>query len=68
MKTEQPAEFQEAVKFERMMQNTFNRTRFITGTPYLTKYAEPLDEIDFEKFLTDKKNNFQNECTGMCGV
>ena len=66
LKTEEPAEFEKAVQFEKAGTN-------MSSTPYLHRSCRPLGEIDFSTEEergqgTLWQDNFTAECEGMCGV
>lgn len=69
LRSEEPAEFQKAVDFERRLQEVKRETTNMTGVPYLHNSLRPLDSVDFS---TEEErgqiNLFGNECEGMCGV
>lgn len=71
MKTEEPQEFDRAVKFEKDMQSTAAKQTALRGIPFLHSTCKPLDSIDFDALLARKSKQldlFNNECFGMCGV
>lgn len=70
LKTEEPAEFERAVQFERDYQATKKTTlRDKNVSFFLHSKRIPLDQVDFS---TEEErgqiNLFNNECEGMCGV
>lgn len=64
LKTSEPLEFQRAVDYEKEFQSAFDQTR-LTGTPFLHRSCQPLDQIAFDGNV---KPQFGNECEGVCGV
>lgn len=71
MKHEDIEAFNDAVEFEKRMQNPLPGTQLATinGTPYLHRACIPLDQIDFrnEEDL-GQYSLFDQECEGMCGI
>lgn len=70
LKTEEPDEFERAVRFEREYQRLKVQTVSKKGFfPYLHDSRTPLDQVDFR---TEQQRGqemlFNNECEGMCGV
>ena len=67
LKTEEPEGFQQAVAYEKGLQQTMSHVTGFRGTPFLHRSLKPLSEIDFS---TDggQVELFGNECEGMCGV
>ena len=70
LKTEEPEEFQKAVKFEKDLQLAKKNIEDFHSTPFLHKARKPLDEIDFRSDVERGQGllDFQDECDGMCGV
>jgi hypothetical protein len=74
LKTDEPVEFERAVKFERDLQQVTSKLTTIKGTaygvPYLTRRCVPLDTIDFSENQKgyQQLDMFGNECEGLCGV
>lgn len=70
LRTEEPEEFERAVKFEKDLQKAKAETDNMRGVPYLHPSREPLDTLPFLKKdgQLDMWNDFLNECEGMCGV
>jgi hypothetical protein len=71
LKTQEPAEFDRAVKFEIDLQEAKAQTDNQRGIPYLHPSLTPLSQIDFDSADENHPlllNTFQNECAGMCGV
>lgn len=67
LKTEEPVEFDRAVKFERRMQKAHDKTEVSRGVPFLHRSCIPIDKVKFEP--KEKPTNlFNNECEGMCGA
>lgn len=62
-----PEEFAAAVRLEKRMQRAAARDDVSVGKPFLHRSAKPLDKVDFEE-NADPRNDFENECEGMCGV
>jgi len=71
LKNEDIDSFNDAVEFEKQMQNPIPGTQLATvnGTPYLHRSCVPLDQIDFrnEEDL-GQISLFDQECEGMCGI
>lgn len=69
LKEYEPHEFAKAVQFEKKMQDLTVSEGALDGTPWLTRYSQPLDSIDFEQKTAEKKqaSQFNNECDGICG-
>lgn len=69
MKRESPAEFMQAVQFEKDLQEVKLKTNNMRGIPFFHNSLKPLGGIDFS---TEEErgqiNMFNNECEGMCGV
>lgn len=66
MKENHPEEFEEAVKFERIVHNGIKGTK---GKMYLHRSLQMIDEVDFRNAEDlGQLNFFNNECEGMCGV
>lgn len=69
LKTEEPAEFQKAVDFERAIQKAKAESDNFRSTPFLHKSLKPLDLVDFSNDEDNGQLNlFNQECLGMCGV
>ena len=70
LKTQEPHEFERAVKFERDLQHAASQQIALTGVPYLTRRCVPLDTIDFSENQKgyQQLDMFGNECEGLCGV
>jgi hypothetical protein len=69
LKTEEPAEFQRAIEFERQMQVAATGDQAMTSVPFLHSSCVPLDQVDLST-LEDhgQMSLWGNECEGMCGV
>lgn len=69
LRSDEPAEFAAAVKFERDLQAVKRVADNMTGIPFLHGSCVPLDQVDL---TTDTERGqgelFGNECEGMCGV
>lgn len=65
LRDDEPAEFAEAVAFEKRYQTAYAATP-MTGTPYLHASRKPLDQVEFTD--SPQTDFFGNECEGMCGV
>lgn len=69
LQSEEPAEFQKAVQFEKDLQSAKAQSAAFLTTPFLHRSLLPLAEVDFS---TDEDRGqlslFGNECEGMCGV
>ena len=70
LETEEPEEFQKAVKFEKDLQLAKKNSENFHSTPFLHQSRKPLDEIDFRSDVERGQGllDFQDECDGMCGV
>lgn len=70
LQTEEPEDFARAVKFEKDVQSAKKQTDNFRSTPFLHKSCKPLDEIDFRSDIERGQQvfNWDDECTGMCGV
>jgi hypothetical protein len=69
LQTEEPAEFQRAVDFEKQLQSVKSQTDNMRDVPYLHRSCKPLDQIDFRSDIERGQTliDWQDECTGMCG-
>jgi hypothetical protein len=65
MRDDQPAEFADAVAFEREIQVTNAGLR---GKPFLHASRVALDLVDLATAKDRGQLNFDSECEGMCGV
>lgn len=67
MQVRRPDEFETAVQFERDIHKS---PRFRSDDVFLTRYAKPLDEVDFrsEEEAGQMVFGFDAECEGVCGV
>jgi hypothetical protein len=65
MKRERPADFEDAVQFEREVQNSPSGLK---GKPFLHRSCAPLGEVDFSNAEDRGQLSFLAECEGMCGV
>ena len=70
LETEEPEEFQKAVKFEKDLQLAKKNSENFHSTPFLHQSRKPLDQIDFRSDVERGQGllDFQDECDGMCGV
>ena len=70
LQSEEPEEFQKAVKFEKDLQMAKKNSENFHSTPFLHQSRKPLDEIDFRSDVERGQGllDFQDECDGMCGV
>ena len=70
LQTEEPEEFAKAVQFEKDIQRVKCSTDNFRSIPYLHRSCKPLDEIDFRSDVERGQGvfNWDDECTGMCGV
>lgn len=69
LKTTSPDEFQQAVEFDRSIRRPPQRMllRGFTEDLYLWKHKQPLDEVDFEKYI--KENPLSDVCdSGYCFI
>ena len=64
LKDNSPEEFAEAVELDKKIRNTrkFEKQRF------MHRSLLPLDQIDFKLLPKTKRNDFNNECSGMCNT
>lgn len=68
LKDTDPTAFQEAVVFERRLQELAPH-QGIRGVPFLHADRKPLDQVVFDANVkTSHINHFSNDCEGMCGV
>jgi hypothetical protein len=69
LKESSPADFAEAVEFERQLQKVFSSVDKFENVPFLHDSGKPLDQTVFGKGDTNSMiNKFENECEGLCGV
>lgn len=71
LKTEEPAAFADAVKFEKDLQALHSNHEGggkITSVPFLNKRLIPLGDIEFSEDTRQGYLDFINECEGLCGV
>ena len=68
LKTDEPAEFERAVQFERDLQAVKRLSDNKNGVPFLHDSLKPLSKVDFSEDATQGQLKFYNECEGMCGV
>lgn len=62
-------EFQQAVRFEKELQNAMSAVTSMNGKPWLHRSMKPLSEVDLSTELErGQLSMFNNECEGMCGV
>ena len=66
LKDEEPSDFEKAVRFEAMIQESFRKVGF-EGATYLHRSLKPIDQVVFDK-SSNQIDMFGNECEGMCGV
>lgn len=64
MKLDQPAEWADAVEFDRATRKVGG----LRGDTYLHRSCLPLDKVDMENLEDKGQQNWLNECEGMCGV
>jgi hypothetical protein len=64
LKRESPAEFQNAVIFEKRAQELAAQCKGTWGVPFLHASRQPLDQVVFKE--GDDKDGFGNECEGGC--
>jgi hypothetical protein len=70
IKHESTNEFQQAVEFEKRLQEAQSHT-VIIATPFLHRSCVPLDKVDFSIDIERGQGilaGFNGECEGMCGV
>jgi hypothetical protein len=65
MKLEAPAEFADAVAFEREVQRSHTGLR---GIPFLHASRMPLDRVDLSSREDRGQLSFDDECDGLCGT
>jgi hypothetical protein len=68
LKTDEPAAFARAVRFEQDLQAVKRVSDKMSGIPFLHNSLKPLGEIDFSEDTAQGSLHFHNECEGMCGV
>ena len=71
LKREEPAEFAAAVKFDEQLRHVAAQqtgTAAIGGLVYLHSSLKPLAEVQLGDDKASPKDQFGNECTGLCGV
>jgi hypothetical protein len=71
LRSEEPAEFEKAVAFERSLQAAYAASTALDSVPYLHASRAPLDAVTFRPRAHQTSlfgNNFGNECEGLCGV
>lgn len=64
-------EFQEAVAYEREMQEAASKAETLLGIPFLHESCRPLGQINFRALVSSGRAQlemFGSECEGMCGV
>lgn len=66
LRDEEPKAFQDAVVYERRLQETMKQVSGFRGVPWLHRSMIPLDQVDFSQ--PRDQGSFRNECEGMCGV
>ena len=65
----EPAEFAEAVQFEREVQQASEKCEATVGKPFFHSSLKPLDEVDFRSDVEKGQLTLWNEeCEGMCGI
>lgn len=67
LKRDEPEAFQQAIQYEKKLQESFRLIPRLTSLPFLHPRRNPIDKIDFEP-TRDIQSDFNNECEGMCGV
>ena len=66
MKEQSPAEWDEAVEFDRQIRTGL---RGVEQEAYIHRSLQPLDQVDFSSAEDrGQVNMFNMECEGMCGV
>lgn len=75
LKTDHPAEFKKAIKFEKKIQATNELAELGKSDFYLHPSCKPLEEVDLrtdtekgQTLLDITLNDMRNECAGLCGV
>lgn len=70
LQTDEPADFQRAVDFERHLQTAKAASANFRSVPYLHRSLVNIGDVDFTTVAKDAKkiNHFNNECEGICGV
>lgn len=69
LKHHEPAEFQKAVEFDAKLRNLAQQatgSAKLAGDVFLHSSLKPLDQVEFKD--EDFRDQFGNECTGLCGV
>lgn len=66
IRAEDPEAFQEAISFEKLLQNSFAESTALRSVPYLHASRKALGEVDFTE--SNQLGLFNAECEGMCGV
>lgn len=67
LKTEEPAEFEQAIQFEKRLQIAYDKATALRSVPWLHSSRKPLGEVVFTPKIKEP-SLFGNECEGMCGV
>ncbi len=64
------SEFDDAVRFERHMQEVAKQDGLLRDVPYLHRACVPLDQVDLQTDIEKGQAvfDFQSECEGMCGI
>ena len=65
LKDNAPEEFAEAVELDKKIRN--GGEKFIKER-FMHRSLKPLDQIDFKALKKTKRNDFNNECSGMCNT
>lgn len=72
MREEHPDEFAEAVAFDYALREAASKqtgTAALAGPVYLHSSLKPLDRVEFKDVPSHVQvNQFNNDCTGLCGV
>jgi hypothetical protein len=66
LKTNAPADFADAVEFDREIRN--GSLRGVDMVPFVHRSLVPLEDVDFTESSQLDLWGFQDECDGMCGV
>lgn len=71
LRDEEPEAWQEAIIYEKRLQEAAKQAPRLDGIPYLHPQRIPLEKVDLDGASNRQLqlwNSMQNECAGMCGV
>lgn len=69
LRDEEPQSFQDAIAYEKRMQEAASKIKRLDAIPFLHNSRVPLDQVDFSTDIERGQGElFGNECEGMCGV